>query len=67
MMGEYFPKGPEYAAHSSLLNKYKPTHTFLPHNTLHTNLQARVYAAFPSVFLVTLGLRRKGELNKTAM
>lgn len=66
-IGKYFPNRPEYAALSSLLNKYKPTHTFLPHNALHTNLQACVYAAFPSVFLVTLGLRRKGELNKTAM
>lgn len=51
MTGKYFPKGPEYAAHSSLLNKYKPTHTFLPRNALHTNLQACVYAAFPSVSL----------------
>lgn len=51
MIGKYFPKGPEYAAYSSLLNKYKPTHTFLSHNALHTNLQACVYAAFPSVSL----------------
>lgn len=51
MIGKYFPKGPEYAAYSSLLNKNKPTHTFLSHNALHTNLQACVYAAFPSVSL----------------
>lgn len=51
MIGEYFPKGPEYAAYSSLLNKYKPTHTFLSQKVLHTNLQACVYAAFPSVSL----------------
>lgn len=51
MIGKYFPKGPEYAAYSSLLNKYKPTHAFLLHNALHKNLEACVYAAFPSVSL----------------
>lgn len=64
MIGKYIPKGPEYAALSSLLNKYEPTHTFLPHNALHTNLQACVYAAFPSVSLpCDIGFTQKGRIK----
>lgn len=62
---KYFQKGPEYAAHSSLLNKYKPTRTFC-HVTLCIQIYRHVYMQhFPqSVFLVTLGLHRKGKLKK---
>lgn len=65
MTEKYIQKGPEYAAHSSLLSKYKPTHTFC-HVTLRIQIYRHVYMQhFPqSVFLVTLGLHRKGELKK---
>lgn len=65
MIEKYIQKGPEYAAHSSLLNNYKPIRTFC-HITLCIQIYRHVYMQhFPqSVFLVTLGLHRKGELKK---
>lgn len=63
---KYIQKGPEYAAHSSLLNKYKSTRTFC-HLTLCIQIYRHVYMQhFPqSVFLVTSGLHRKGEPKKS--
>jgi len=63
---KYIQKGPEYAACSSLLNKYKPTHTFC-HITLCIQIYRHVYMQhFPqSVFLCDIGFTYKGQIQKS--